>query len=525
VADESKTAKPAVQPAERICVVIGRTRHKMVQLEIHEAAKRGARMIELRLDFLSKAPDFKRLLDKKPCSMLATVRRPEDGGRWPGTEEARQTLLRQCIVSGFDWVDLETDVADTIRRFRDVKRLVSYHNMREVPGDLEKIHERMCSQDADVVKVAVRLQHPDENLRLLNLVKTAKKPTVALGMGDLGMPARVLGAKYGSPFTYAAFNKERGIAPGLPSFDELHKVYHYDRFNADTQVFGVIGDPVTHSLSPLIHNYAYRQLGVNAVYVPFRVPRDTLEQFLRDFDVLPVQGYSVTIPHKEEAAKLARVKDPTVEQTGAANTLLRRGEGEGVHWAAFNSDYSGAIESLLASIGQQKEGEETVTTLQSRPTLILGAGGVARAIAHALHREGALITIASRTTERSRKLAEELLNARYLEWTARHSVPAQILVNCTPVGMHPKVDENPVHPSFLKPGQLVFDTVYTPETTLLVKEARSRGCQVVTGVDFFVRQAAAQVRLFTGKEPPIEAMYKLVKRALSPVTIKETDEG
>src|SRR4051812_36151781 len=180
----------------------------MVQLQIQEAARRGARLIELRLDFLAKAPDFKRLLENKPCPVVATVRRPEDGGRWPGSEDARQTLLRQCIVSGFDWVDLETDIADVIRRFRDVKRIVSYHNMREVPADLEKIHERMCQQDADVVKIAVRVHHPAENLRLLNLVKKATKPTVALGMGDLGMPSRILGAKFGSPFTYAAFNKE-----------------------------------------------------------------------------------------------------------------------------------------------------------------------------------------------------------------------------------------------------------------------------------------------------------------------------
>src|SRR6267378_702938 len=212
-----------------ICVVIGRTRHKMVQIEIQEAAKRGARMIELRLDFLAKAPDFTRLLTSKPCPLVATVRRPPDGGRWGGTEEARKMLLRQAIVAGFDWVDLETEVADEIRRYKDVKRIVSYHNMREVPADLEKIHERMCQQDADVVKLAVRGQHPSDNLRVLALMKKPPKPTVAHCMGDLGLPSRILGARFGAPFTYAAFNKERNIAPGLPSFDELKNVFHYDR--------------------------------------------------------------------------------------------------------------------------------------------------------------------------------------------------------------------------------------------------------------------------------------------------------
>jgi 3-dehydroquinate dehydratase/shikimate dehydrogenase len=321
----------------------------MVQLELQEAAKRGARMIELRLDFLAKAPDFKRLLENKACPVVATVRRPDDGGRWAGSEEARQTLLRQCIVSGFDWVDLEVDVANSIRRFGRVKRIVSYHNMREVPDDLEDLHARMCEQDPDVVKIAARVQHPAENLRLLKLIQKSKVPTVALGMGDLGMPSRLLGAKYGAPFTYAAFNKERGIAPGLPSFDELHRQYFYDHIDGDTQVFGVVGDPVAHSLSPLVHNRVFRQLGINAVYVPFRVPRDTLTTFVKEFDSLPVQGYSVTIPHKETAALLADVREPSVSLTQSANTLLRREEGGAVTWSAHNTDYAGALESLMES--------------------------------------------------------------------------------------------------------------------------------------------------------------------------------
>src|SRR5882724_1175057 len=146
---KTSTASAATANLPKLCVVIGRTRHKMMQIEIQEAAKRGARLIELRLDFLAKAPDFKRLLANRPCPLVVTVRRPQDGGRWAHSEEARRMLLRQAIVSGFDWVDLETDIADDIRRFKDVQRIVSYHNLREVPADLEKIHERMCQQDPD----------------------------------------------------------------------------------------------------------------------------------------------------------------------------------------------------------------------------------------------------------------------------------------------------------------------------------------------------------------------------------------
>jgi 3-dehydroquinate dehydratase/shikimate dehydrogenase len=498
-------------------VVIGRTRHKMMLVEMVEAVKRGASFIELRLDFLAKAPNFARLMQMKMCPAVATVRRPEDGGRWSGTEEARIMLLRQAVVAGFDWVDLETDIADSIPRFGKVKRIVSYHNRDEVPDDIEQIYERMCRQDADVVKIAARAQHPLDNLRVLALYRNAKKPTVAFCTGDLGVPSRLLSLKYGAPFTYAAFNKERGIAPGLPSFEDMKQVYHYEGINGDTAVFGVLGDPVAHSLSPLIHNTAFRHAGVNAVYLPFRVPRGDLAGFLQDFDGIPVQGYSVTIPHKETAAQIAKERDPTAERTQAANTLVRRREGG---FIAYNTDYQAALDSLAAHLPQQPG--DPSPSVHSRTALVLGAGGVARAVAHALHREGANVTLVNRTPEKAHRLAEEV-GCRTLEWGGRHSVICDTLVNCTSVGMHPNVDETPIHHGFLKPGLVVFDTVYTPEQTLLVKEARARGCHVITGVDMFVRQAALQFRLFTGQEPPMEMMRKLVHRALSPVTIKDQD--
>ncbi len=514
-----------------ICVVIGRTRHKMVQIEIQEAAKQGAGFLELRLDFLAKAPDFKRLLENKRCTMAATVRRPADGGRWSGSEEARLALLRQAIVSGFDWVDLETDIADDIRRFKDVKRIISYHNMREVPADLEKIYQRMCSQDGDVVKLAMRAQHPKDNVRVLQLLKNAPRPTIAFCIGDLGLPSRILGAKFGAPFTYAAFNKERGIAPGLPSFQEMKRLYFYDRINSQTKVFGVIGDPVAHSLSPLVHNLGFRHLGINAVYLPFRVPRPEFADSIKAFMSIPVQGYSVTIPHKEEAALLAKHKDESVERAKAANTLVRSGD----DFSSYNTDYQGVIETLRAYVPTSPVNPEmlppkTIQTslpepasLQSKVVLVLGAGGIGRAVAHALRAEGALVIVSNRTSERASILAEEI-GGRFVEWQGRHSVLCDVVVNCTSVGMHPDIDATPLHPSYLKPGLVVFDTVYTPETTLLVKEARARGCQVITGVELFVRQAAQQFKLFTQQEAPIELMRRAVKRALSPVALRDDEE-
>jgi 3-dehydroquinate dehydratase/shikimate dehydrogenase len=499
---------------ERICVVVGRTRHQMIQIEIQEAAKQGARMIELRLDFLAKAADFRRILATRPCAMVATVRRPQDGGRWKGTEEDRQMLLRQAVADGFDWVDLETDVADDIRRYRDVKRIISYHNFREMPDELENIHERMCGQDADVVKIAVAAHRPADNLRVLKLMEESPVPTVAFCMGDLGIPSRILGAKFGAPFTYAAFNKERGIAPGILSYDEMKQIYHYDRLGADTKVFGVIGDPVAHSLSPLIHNMALRRMGIDAVYVPFRVPRGGLAAFLNDFDSLPVHGYSVTIPHKEAAAASAAHKDPSVSSIHAANTLIRGEDG----FTAYNTDVEAAREALLEGVPLSPSGEPP--SLTGRVALVLGAGGVARAVAHALQREGLIVTIANRTPDKTHRLAEEV-GCRAVDWGARHNVTCDLLINCTSVGMHPNLDDSPIHSSFLKPGLIVMECVYTPEQTLLVKEARLRQCHVITGVEMFVRQAALQFQLFTGQPAPLDLLRATVKRVLSPIAIKD----
>ena len=521
-----------------ICVVIGRTRHSMMQAEIQEAAKLGAKLIELRLDYLKRAPDLSRLLADKPCPMIATVRRPPDGGKWTDTEDKRKMVLRQAIVGGFDWVDLETDIADSIPRFGAVRRIVSYHNFREFPKDLEAIYERMSQQDADILKIVVRAQTPTDNKRILALIPAAKKPTIAYCMGDLGFPSRILQAKYGAPFTYAAFNPERNIAPGMPSFHELKRLYRYDTLNRETRFFGVIGDPIGHSLSPLIYNAAFAALKLNAAYVPCRVPHDTLPAFLEAMNSVPFEGYSVTLPHKEAAARLAKQRDEAVERCGAANTLVRRPEGD---FAAYNTDYSGIVATLqeLLPTFQPREPEPALPgssphlqpvpkppqpgQIAGRVVLLLGAGGVARAAAHALTQAGAIVVISNRTPERAKRLAEEV-NARQVDWNARHSVVCDTVINGTSVGMHPNVDESPLHHSFFKPGMVVLDTVYTPESTLLVKEARERDCHVITGVELFLRQASAQFRHFFGQAPPADLFRRVVRRALSPVALRDEDE-
>jgi 3-dehydroquinate dehydratase/shikimate dehydrogenase len=247
------------------------------------------------------------------------------------------------------------------------------------------------------------------------------------------------------------------------------------------------------------------------LYLPFRVPRGTLATFLKEFEQLPVEGYSVTIPHKESAFAAARVKDPNAQVIQASNTLVRRDDG----FHAYNTDAPAAIASLNDHLPTDAHGKQA--TLANMTVMILGAGGVARAVAHGLAREGSRLVITNRTAERAQHLAEEV-GHRYVVWPERQNVQCDLVVNCTSVGMHPNMDEMPIHASYLKPGLMVFDTIYTPETTLLVKEARARGCHVLTGVDMFVRQAALQFELFTGTRPPLEFMAEEVRKAISPLS-------
>ena len=232
------------------------------------------------------------------------------------------------------------------------------------------------------------------------------------------------------------------------------------------------------------------------------------------YDAIPISGYSVTIPHKEDAAKLAKEPDETVRLSRAANTLIREGSNE---FRGANTDFTSAVDAINAHLLERAKGE-LPSKLGQLSALILGAGGVARAIAHALHREGCGLTIAARTQERANRLSTELGGCRVLDWQGRNNVHCDIAINCTPIGMHPNVDEIPIHVSFLRPGLTVFDTIYTPETTLLLREAKSRGCFVISGVELFVRQAAEQIKLFTGKSADLEIMRTIARKALSPLT-------
>ncbi|MAG92343.1 MAG: shikimate dehydrogenase [Planctomycetaceae bacterium] len=491
-----------------ICVSIGRTRHKMVALEHRALAEKGAQLVEYRLDWLSHMPDVGRLLKHAPTPVVATCRRQSDKGRWRHSEEQRLNILRQAIAAGVDYVDLEDDVAQKIPRYGSTKRIVSHHNFDETPEHLQEIHDRLAACDPDYVKLVTMANSPRDTIRMLKLVEEAQVPTIGFCMGELGTVSRILCGKYGAPFTYATFSRERELAPGQLSFEEMHDTYRYDSIKPTTQVFGVLGDPIAHSYSPLIHNAAFAAADVDAVYLPLRVPKDALTDTLDAYDWLDIAGYSVTIPHKEGVLAKADRSDDSVKDIGAANTLFRRKQGV---WHATNTDYEAALAGIRLGLKARNESD---ASLAGKKILMLGAGGVARAVAMGVVRAGAALTIANRTKERAVELAGQL-GCQHIGWENRASVLADVVVNCTPIGMHPHVDESPFEQNWLRDGMVVFDTVYNPENTLFIKQAREHECFTVTGIEMFVRQAAAQFEIFTGQPAPRDVMRDALRKGIS----------
>lgn len=488
-----------------ICVSIGRGRHKVMIAEHARVAQDGIPLVELRLDYIQRAVSLKRLLRDKPCPVIITCRRESDGGQWKHSEQEHLTLLRTAIAEGVDYVDLEADIADQIPRFGPTKRIVSMHDFVRTPVDLEGIRDKLAAMDADIVKIATMANTPHDNIRMLDLIQSSTVPVVGVCMGAMGVPTRILGPRYGAPFTYATYNQERSLAPGQLSYKLMQDVYAVDDINEETEIYGVIGDPLGHSLSPIVHNACFRHLKLNKVYLPFRVPAEDLHTFMKDCRKLNVKALSVTIPHKEPVLEYCTKVDGAVKGIGAANTLVFDGD----EILGLNTDYRAAMACLDERLGTA----ERKAPLAGHKALVLGSGGAARAIAFGLQRRGADVAISGRNPKNAERMADKL-QCRTVPWEKRHAIQADVVVNATPVGMHPNVDETPYDVHHLKPNTVVFDSVYNPEHTLLLKEAKQRKCRAISGVEMFVGQAALQFQRFTGKEPPIEVMQESLRRAI-----------
>lgn len=494
-----------------ICVSIGRGRHKMLMAEHVHAARLGAQLVELRIDYVLRTVNLTRLTEERPTPTIITCRRPKDGGKWRGSESDRVFLLRSAIAAGVDYVDMEEDIADQIRRFGNTKRIVSYHNLRETPDNIAEIHASMLDKDPDIIKIATYANSPRDNLRVLRLIQNSPVPTVAFCMGEFGSISRIICRKFGAPFSYAALTAERSVAPGQFTFTQMKELFRFDRINAETDFLGVIADPVGHSLSPVIHNEMMERDGINKVYLPVRVPREHLDEFMDCVSELGFTGLSVTIPHKESILRFVHGLDEDVAGIRAANTLVIR---DGSIYA-YNTDCKAAILSLAHKEGTYGEDKP----FAGKTALILGSGGVAKALAFGLINGGANVMIAGRNTKSTEKMCLDM-KCKPVDWAARHDVIADYIINCTPAGMHPDLNSTPYETSKLSTRNLVFDTVYNPQQTLLLKGAKEQKCQTISGVDMFVRQAAMQYKLFTGKDANLPEMKKVFLEAINPATFK-----
>jgi len=459
------------------------------------AAAPVADLIEIRLDYLPDTADIGGVLAKRPKPVIVTYRRVEDGGRYDGDDRVRIGALQKAAEQGADYIDIELDAAAELREFSS-KLIVSYHNFRETPSNLLAIHAEAVDSGAHIVKIAVMANDICDNLRVFDLLKRAETPTAAFCMGELGMISRIIGRKFGSKITYAALAKGKETAAGQLPAAELRHLYRYDRIEPTTAVYGVIANPVAHSMSPAIHNAAFAQAGIDAVYVPFKVEEPVT--FVNNFKAVDVQGYSVTIPHKETIMPAMDEIDPVAQSIGAINTVVNRGG----RLVGCNTDY-------LAAIGEL----EKVTPLEGKRAVMIGAGGGARAIAFGLKQKGVDLTVTDIATGKARRLAEAV-GCSWIEHSKMNEPEADILLNATPVGMHPNVNQTPIPAAWLRPGMVVFDIVYNPIETRLLREAKLAGCKTVSGFNMFVSQAVAQFELWTGRQAPRDVMADVVRKKL-----------
>lgn len=486
----------------------------------------GAFLIELRLDrYADLTPEaLDAVLNRfGPGKLVVTYRSVEEGGARPEVSDAeRGKYLERAARRGAAFVDLELHtiqrapeiwkVLQDARAAGSTRLVVSYHDFERVPprSRLRDFREDAEAVGADVVKLAVTPATILESAALLELLREdrpGKPPLLALGMGEAGLWTRVLGPRFPrpAPFTFARGAGAPGTAPGQPTWRELHELYRFGALTSATRLYGVIGNPIGHSLSPRMHNAALQAAGLDAVYLPFRVDGDPLA-FLQTFaEPLGLEGVSVTIPHKQAVMPGCAELDPLAISIGAVNTLVRRPNG----WYGTNTDAPAAADSLEAALGGKG-------TLRGRKVLLLGAGGAARALAYAVHERGAEVRILNRSAEKAQELAAAVQGACVSkEDLDRADFHVDVAINTTPLGMHPHVDASPLTEAQVCRADLIFDTVYNPFRTQVLQYAERQGRKTLGGLGMFVGQGALQFALYTGRPAPLDVMEAAVREALA----------
>lgn len=484
-----------------LCVSLLKKTNHAISAAIAECAEGGAHMVEIRLDAMAEIPDHEVLFKNTRLPTIATCRRVADGGFFQGEENPRLGLLRSASEAGATYIDIELDAAKGFTSSGPAKRIISHHIFEETPHELSDWISQFAHAGGDIHKFVTCANSPADAFRMLQARPSTGIPFIGFCMGQLGQFSRVLCLRNGAPWTYVSINDSESAAAGQITLRDMKSWLQNRTLSATTKIFGVVGDPVSHSLSPLVHNAAFAACEIDAIYLPFSVPRDQLPPFLDACNENEVQGLSVTLPHKQEAHRLAYACDDASQHIGAANTLHRTRDG----WAGHNTDAPAALDCIKAALASSD-----VYTLEHLNVLILGDGGVARAIGHALNLEKVRIFIASRNEDTGLNLARDLA-AKWVPWEDRSSVDFALLVNGTPIGMHPDTLSSPFPIMKLPKSAVVFDSVYRPHPTALVQGAREIGLRAEGGLEHFIGQAALQYKIFTDLPAPVEVMRAAVE--------------
>ncbi|MEE9258593.1 MAG: shikimate dehydrogenase [Nitrospinaceae bacterium] len=470
------------------------------------AAEPVADIIELRVDLIPDA-DIPQLLKAatKPC--IVTNRTKREGGQFKGTEEERVDILRRAIDGGAEYIDIEASTPKELLKSilnskGNSQAILSYHNFTHTLDDLIPLYEVMCELSGDVVKIVTYAEDINDNLKIFEILTRARrdqKKLIALCMGEKGEISRILTTPMGGFLTFGSLETGKESAPGQITAAALKNIYRVGLAREQFNIYGVIGNPVAKSMGYLIHNRAFQETGSPDIYVPFLVTNAA--KFFRAFDAY-FNGLSITMPFKEDISPLLEEVDGTAGEIGAINTVVR----EDGRWKGYNTDCTGALQAL----------EERID-LKGKKVLIIGSGGTAKAIGYGVASRGCQLTVSYHSNrERGQKLAEELkCDVIAVQDAGDH--PADVLINCSPVGMSPRVGETPLPAGYLKEGMVVFDSVYNPPETRLLREAKAAGCTVISGVELFLNQAAAQFELWTGEKAPVPAMREVLMERLRAV--------
>jgi 3-dehydroquinate dehydratase/shikimate dehydrogenase len=497
----------------RVCVaVIGNDPNEMV--EKAEALVRDNSFMEFRLDYLPKPglalPKIKRFMETHPGTVvIATCRRVASGGKFKGSIASQLDILGKAGTAGCQLIDIELQTAskckpEQIQKLRGrVALILSFHDFRGTKK-LDETLEKMLAYPADFYKVVSTATTLSDNVAMIKFLAREgdRHSLVSMCMGEQGIVSRVLGVRAGSIFTFASASAGEETAPGQVTAQELRSVYRIDQVDAATRVYGVVGDPIAHSLSPTIMNAAFRRENVNAVYLALHAK--TLKDLLTCVREIPIHGISVTMPYKEAILPYLDNTDSHTTKIGACNTVVRAQDGK---LYGFNTDAAGIVRPL----------ERRLNTLENARILVLGAGGAARAAVFGLKERGCEVYILNRSLAAAKKLAHQA-RARVVKRPDLKKLAFDVIINATPVGMG-NTKETPLQDKEIN-ARYVFDMVYDPAETRFLKLAKERGAQVIPGIEMFVHQAARQFEIWTGKPAPWDEMLRVVLLALQDRTAR-----